>query len=170
MIRRVIPDTYLVDTHAWVEYFRGSQLGIRTADIIDIDITLIPRYTHTLSLTELVRAYHQNGNLPEDLRIIIERSSILWGISRSIALRAGHLRNLLVPITRRNRSSGIGTVDCLLLSIALDKGCKLITGDRDFEVICEPDQFGHFPPDFLFSEGRITVQLADYIYFLGGNA
>ena len=170
MIRRVFPDTYLVDTHAWVEYFRGSQLGEQMADIIDIEITMVPKYTHTLSLTELVRAYRNIGNFPVDLRIIIERSSILWGISRSIAIRAGRLRNLLIPNTRRNRSSGIGTVDCLLLSVALEKGCRLITGDRDFEVISQPNQFGLYPPDFLFSEGRTTVQLADYIYFLGGNA
>jgi len=148
----------------------GSIQGAEAATLIDLDSSLVQKYTHSLSIAELARVYHVNGDsFTEDLNFIRTRSKVLTNIKQGTALRAAQLRNQLVPLTRGGRSSGIGTVDCLLLAVALGMGARVISGDTDFEVISFPERYGRTRTQFEFTEGVQKVQLADYVYFLGGT-
>jgi predicted nucleic acid-binding protein len=175
MFAKLGQDAFLVDTFAWREYFVGGQKGAQAAEVIDLALDLVPKYTHTLCLAELVRVYHNSGgDFERDLPVILGRSHLVDHVSKEVAIRSGRLRNQLAKLTKvkkggKHKSPGICTVDCVLLAMAIEKGVRLISGGSDFEVISHPDRFMIKSSDLDYSEEGKTIQLPDYIYLLEGD-
>ncbi len=79
--RRVV-----VDSSAWIEYFRGTPQGAKTRDAIEGAECGTP----VVVLAELSDKYHRMGwpSRERDLEFVLSRSAILE-LTQDIALRAG---------------------------------------------------------------------------------
>jgi predicted nucleic acid-binding protein len=124
--------TYIIDTWAWVEYFRGSEIGSRAKSCIE-DATNI---TPTIVLAEMSHKFKQLGrtDLPEKLNFIKQRSTVL-PLDESTALLAGEIRADL-PV------QGMGLVDCILLAVSRLYSAKVVTGDPHFRGLAESEFIG----------------------------
>ncbi len=121
--------TYIIDTWAWVEYFRGSKIGTRAKPQIENSSNITP----TIVLAEMSQKFKQLGrdDLPEKLSFIRQRSTIL-PLDEPIALVAGEIR-ANVPV------QGMGLVDCILLAVSRLYNAKVVTGDPHFQGLVEAE-------------------------------
>jgi predicted nucleic acid-binding protein len=113
---------YVVDTYAWIDYFRGvSSEKLKT--IIDTGGNITP----TIVLAELKRKYVAEGlvNFTGDLDYIKRKSDIIE-LDENTAILAGEIRGAGPP------QIGMGLVDCILLAFARTRGSKVLTGDKHF--------------------------------------
>jgi predicted nucleic acid-binding protein len=124
--------SYIIDTWAWMEYFRGSDIGSRAKPQIENSNSITP----TIVLAEMSQKFKQLGrsDLPEKLGFIRQRSTIL-PLDESIALLAGEIR-ANVPV------QGMGLVDCILLATSRLYSAKVVTGDPHFRGLAEAEFIG----------------------------
>jgi predicted nucleic acid-binding protein len=66
---------YIIDTYAWIEYFRGTENGVKIKEKIDADGNITP----TIVLAELKKKYVGEGvcGFDEDLRFIKNKSIVI---------------------------------------------------------------------------------------------
>ena len=124
--------TYIVDSWAWIEYFRGSEIGGRAKSQIEAATSITP----TIVLAEMSRKFRQLGrtDLPEKLNFIKQRSTVL-PLDESTALLAGEIR-------ANSPVQGMGLVDCVLLAVARLYSAKVVTGDPHFRALPEAEFIG----------------------------
>ncbi len=118
----------VVDTSAWIAFFRESTRGQRVKEhLIGADLNI----THTLVLIELKKHYVKSGIPLEDFEKDVNRIRTLCRIDsvipEAIAVEIGRL--LADP-----RARGMSMVDCLLLVLARHQaGGKVLSCDGDFK-------------------------------------
>ncbi len=124
--------SYIIDTWAWMEYFRGSDIGRRAKPQIENSQNITP----TIVLAEMSQKFRQQArsDLAEKLSFIKQRSTIL-ALDESIALLAGEIR-ANVPV------QGMGLVDCILLAASRLYSAKVVTGDPHFRGLAEAEFIG----------------------------
>jgi predicted nucleic acid-binding protein len=116
---------YLFDSFAWIEYFLGSQKGLKVKKILESENIL----TSIISVAELSDKYYREGLINEwEVRyhFIINKSTIL-PISLEIAKNAG-LRKLEL----RKVAKSVGIADSLLYETAINHNLTIVTGDQHF--------------------------------------
>jgi predicted nucleic acid-binding protein len=115
----------VVDTYAWIEYFRGSDEGRRAAKIIDSESILL---TPSIVIAELSDKYRRSGLSEawekQRLPFIGVKSSIV-PIDQTIADLAGKLK-----LEKRKEFVDFGLGDALVLATAKEFSSQLLTGDR----------------------------------------
>lgn len=121
----------IIDTFAWIEYFRGSAAGHRIRKNVEAKGNLVP----TIVIAELSKKFTDLGrrDLEEKLAFIRSRS-ILLPLDEKTAVDAGRIRSNIGV-------DGIGMVDCILLAVARTYGVKVLTGDRHFKDLEDADYF-----------------------------
>ncbi len=121
-------DRLIVDSSAWIEYFKGGEKGLAVKKYIDGHELL----TSSLSISEIIASFLRN-NLPLDaaLAFLKVKSSII-SIDFSIAENAGKLYHDL-----RKKNGKISLSDTICLEIAKKHNAKIITFDNDFREIPE---------------------------------
>jgi len=118
---------YVVDSYAWIEYFRGSKVGEKAKEIIESGEAA----TATITIAELKEKYTREGWLYfEDDLLFITSSTILVNLTKEIAVKAGEIN-----MTMKARVKGWGIADSIILATAQTENAKVITGDRHFEGI-----------------------------------
>lgn len=119
----------VMDTSAWIEYFRKSSIGRCVAKYVDSEETLI---TSTLVIAEMKRRYEQQGrsDFDEHISFIRDVSSVEPSIGEPIAILAGEIR-------QREAVSGTSLIDCILVAMARIGNHKVITKDTQFKVFKE---------------------------------
>jgi len=125
--RRRIPIAYLVDTWAWIEYWKHPESAAR--EIIEGDSDL---FISAMTIAEVAQQYASSGEEMVDARIgdMLRRCTVL-PVDRNIAKAAGLLRHRVI--------SG-GIADAVILATARLGGCTVVTGDLHFRDL----------PDVLF--------------------
>jgi len=120
---------FVIDSYAWIEYYRGSQAGRRASSYIEANRAA----TSTLTIAELHEKYLKEkwSFFEEDLKYITTRTSIV-AVDRSIALLAGEIN-----YERKKIKKGWGMADSLVLATARNASAKVVTGDRHFEDLPE---------------------------------
>ncbi len=120
---------YVIDSYAWIEYYRGSPAGRKASKYIEADSAA----TSALTLAELREKYlKQRWNFfEEDLKYITTRTSIV-AIDRSITLLAGEIN-----YERKQIKKDWGMADSIVLATARNASAKVVTGDRHFEDLSE---------------------------------
>ena len=120
---------YIIDTYAWIEYFRGTETGDRIQSKIDIGGNITP----TIVLGELKKKYVEEDieGFDEDLRFIKSKSEIL-PLDEQTAINAGEIRSTI-------GISGIGIVDCILIALSRQLNVKVLTGDSHFQNLDEAE-------------------------------
>lgn len=120
---------YIIDTYAWIEYLRGTEIGDRIRSKIDVGENITP----TIVLGELKKKYVEENleGFTEDLKIIKTKSRIL-PLDEQTAINAGEIRATI-------NVSGIGIVDCILIALSRQLNFKVLTGDPHFQNLSEAE-------------------------------
>lgn len=123
---------FIVDTYAWIEYFRGTEVGGKIKSKIEVGRNITP----TVVIAELSKRFTDLGRSDLEEKIsFIKTKGIVLPLSESEAVTAGYIRST-------TKIKDMGIVDCILLSIARERRIKILTGDRHFKNVEEADYFG----------------------------
>lgn len=124
--------SYIVDTYAWIEYFRGTTKGRSIKDKIEAGNNITP----TIVLAELKKKFTEwrRPDFEERLQFIRENSQII-DLDAQTAILAGEIR-AQKPIPN------MGLVDCILLALSRIYSIKVLTGDEHFRTLSEAEFIG----------------------------
>lgn len=116
---------YVIDSYAWIEYFRGTESGRKARPYVEGDSSA----TSSLTLAELKEKYLRENwqSFESDLNFISTRTAIA-PVDRQIALLSGELN-----YKRKKAKSGWEMADSVILATARSASAKVVTGDRHFE-------------------------------------
>ena len=118
----------VIDSYAWIEYFRGSKAGEIAREYIEGRGALTP----SVVLAELSDKYCREGQeFGGDLFFIKSKSQII-PLDECIALLAGEIN-----ATMKKEVRGWGMADSIILSTARKNGAKVVTGDQHFKNMKE---------------------------------
>ncbi len=119
---------YIIDTYAWIEYFRGSKLGKKVKKILEkkkcatLESTLAEIITHAL-----------RENEPHDLMIReIKSLSIILPVMIGLWFLAAKTRHEM-----RKKKANFGLMDAIMLAKARELKAKVVTGDSHFKNLKE---------------------------------
>ena len=115
--------TVLVDSWAWIEYFKGSSFGIKAKEIIERGDKLL---LATINVSEI---YHfLLKNKPDDAEKLLSfaaSSSFVIVLDSSLAKRAAKIKY----------DKKIGLADAIVIATAEENNATILTGDDDFKNI-----------------------------------
>ena len=120
---------YVIDSYAWIEYFRGTKSGQQVGPYVEGDRAA----TLALTLAELKEKYLREGwrTYGEDSDFVSARTFAV-PLDRQIAELAGELNHL-----RKRAVNGWGMADAVVLATAMAASAKVVTGDRHFEGLTD---------------------------------
>jgi len=119
-------NNYLLDSSAWIEYFRGSDKGEKVKSLIEEESVAISIF----GIAEIAdKLEHEGKNLNEHLGFIKNAAAIL-PLTFSSAVLAGKLKNKY-RVTKQKFCLG----DAIHLATAQEEDCIFITADTDFSGI-----------------------------------
>ncbi len=123
-----LPDAYVIDSFAWIEYFLGTAAGHKALGFIESDKGITP----TIVIAELAAKYRRD-RLPiaADLNFIIAKTRIA-PLNTEIAERAGSLSS-----DRKQKVKRWGLADSIVLATAREYGAKVVTGDEHFRDLAD---------------------------------
>jgi predicted nucleic acid-binding protein len=119
------------DTYAWVEYFLGTDKGLKVRALLREE----GGYTPSIVLAEISRKYLREGVSPEIVGkrlLFIEAMTEIVDITVEIALKAGETYLELLQHSKRVKGRTPSLADAIVYSTALLLGEDLVTGDRLF--------------------------------------
>ena len=118
----------LIDTSAWIEYFRNTDSPANEATRQQIEA--IEPFVNCGPVTMEVTAGARNDDVFDVITSVLMR-----GVT--VAIRPHYFDNASA-LYRECRSSGItirSMIDCLVAVVALDNDLELLHHDRDFDAI-----------------------------------
>jgi len=118
---------FVVDSWGWIEYLRGSKAGQKVRDKVEHQEDLM---THIVTVAEIISKLKREGANPEGAWRAITVSSKIITVNGDDAKNAGLLH---ASIKRRNANFSLA--DAFVLHAAKKLGCKVLTGDPDYEGI-----------------------------------
>ncbi len=118
----------VMDTSAWVENLKGSNLGMAVEDYLKKEEIMTP----SIVLVELnCKSVKERWDFENILRYIKSKSLII-GMNEKVILEVGKIYHKI----RKDKSS-FGMIDTILLTIARDANAKVLTKDNDFRDLNE---------------------------------
>jgi predicted nucleic acid-binding protein len=114
----------VLDSYAWIEYFRGSNKGEKVKKYVENKNS----YTPVIVVAELSAKYHREkwDFWEDDLKFILAKSIIIE-LTLEIAVNAGKTRNEI-----RQKKKGFGLADAIILETSKEVNAPVITGDPHF--------------------------------------
>ena len=116
---------YVVDSYAWIEYFRGSEAGKKAKGFIEGGKAA----TATITVAELREKYTREGwpYFDNDLLFIVS-STVIVNLTKNIAVKAGEVNAVM-----KAKVKGWGMADSITLATAEVAKAKVVTGDKHFK-------------------------------------
>lgn len=117
---------YLIDTYAWIEYFRGSKQGL----ILKKLFTNIKNKFVTMEccLAEL-RGYCLKNNFDfNKMYDIVKKNSFVFPVLREHWINAAKIR-----FEMRKKLKNFGLIDSILMAKQEELKCKIVSGDYHFK-------------------------------------
>lgn len=114
--------TVLIDSWAWIEYFKGSEFGEKAQEHIESGQEII---ISAISVSEVQGFLLRHGDIydpNQTLQFMLDASFVI-SVDTSIALDAAAIKKELK----------MGLADALILATARQHSCSVVTGDDDFE-------------------------------------
>ena len=122
--------SYIIDTYAWIEYFKASEMGKAAKEFIESEHSVTP----TIVVSEISRKLRKDidlGNETREGRLrrleFIRSTSRIVDLDFEIALEAGEINEDL-----KTEAKGWGLADSIVLCTARSLKGKVITGDEHF--------------------------------------
>ena len=114
---------YVIDSYAWVEYFKGTKKGEIAKEFIETK----ENATASITIAELSEKYErENKSFEEDMQFILSRTKIV-PLNAEIALESGK-----VNCVNKKKIKNWGMADAIILATANKLGAKVVTGDEHF--------------------------------------
>jgi predicted nucleic acid-binding protein len=119
----------VVDSYAWVEYFRGSVRGAKVRDYIESRTVA----TSAITIAELQEKYLREKwrHFTEDLSFMMARTTLV-PVDRNISLAAGQIN-----YSRKKVQKDWGMADSIVLATARELSAGVLTGDPHFKDLPE---------------------------------
>ena len=121
---------YIIDTYAWIEYFKASEMGKAAKEFIESEQSVTP----TIVVSEISRKLRKDievGNETIEGRLrrleFIRATSRIVDLDFEIAVEAGGISEEL-----KVEAKGWGLADSIVLCIARSLKGKVVTGDEHF--------------------------------------
>ena len=123
---------YIIDSHAWLEYFMGTDGGEKVKAILDSEVN--EKLTPSICLAEIYAKIlrSEDPEKAELRRAFIKSRSALVVLGEELAVEAAKL-----DVVMKKRVPGWGLADSIVLSTARDRGGKVVTGDQHFRGLPE---------------------------------
>ena len=118
--------TYIIDAHAWIEYFIGSDKGSKVKKILESEedeiLTSIITVAEVVSITK-----RENRDAEQKFNDMMNLSKIHF-INPEFAKEAG-----ILHAETRKKIRDFGLADAFVLLTARKLGAKIVTGDPHFK-------------------------------------
>ena len=113
--------TVLVDSWAWIEYFKGSSAAQKAKEIIESSRQII---VSTINISEVYLFLLRNKpNEAEKLVKFVLDSSFVIPVETNLSLKAAKIKY----------SRKMGLADAIVLATAEENKAEILTGDDDFK-------------------------------------
>ena len=113
--------TVLVDSWAWIEYFKGTSHGEKAKEIIESGRQLL---LSTVNVSEIYLFLLRNrASEAEKLMKFVLDSSFVISLETSASLKAAKIKH----------SHKIGLADAIVIATAEENKAQILTGDDDFK-------------------------------------
>jgi predicted nucleic acid-binding protein len=116
----------LLDTYAWIEFFRGTDSGKNVREILRTEICC----TSIISIAEVVEwclKNNLNARIGEYVKGVT-RGSVVLDLDEQIAMAAGKIN-----YERKKKIKGWGMVDSFILATGASYNLNILTGDSHFK-------------------------------------
>jgi predicted nucleic acid-binding protein len=124
---------FVIDTYAWIEYFKASEMGEVAKQYIENERAVTP----TIVVAEISRKLLKDialGNETSEGRLrrleFIRATSRIVDLDFEIAVEAGEINEKL-----KEQAIGWGLADSIILCIAKSLNGKVVTGDEHFRKL-----------------------------------
>lgn len=117
---------YIIDTYAWIEYFKGSKQGLIVKRLLDNSNNKF--ITIECCISELMGFSLKNALDFDKLYSILRKNSIILPVMRDLWINAAKIRFDL-----RKTIKNFGLIDSILVAKQQELKCKIVTGDLHFE-------------------------------------
>jgi predicted nucleic acid-binding protein len=121
---------YIVDTFAWIEYFRSSKSGLKARPLIEGGEAATPTVVIAELWRKLLReseaGYETAEGAAEKLRFVQLKTEIV-DLDMATAKQAAEIN-----MEMRRKVKGWGLVDSIILATARLGEAKVVTGDNHF--------------------------------------
>jgi len=117
---------YILDTHAWIEYVKGSKLGEKVKKLFQKKNSKF--VTMECCLAELFGYSYREKRDFNELYRLINQNSYIFPVLREHWLSAGKIKAEM-----RKKRQGFGLIDAILLAKQRELKCKLVSGDPHFK-------------------------------------
>jgi predicted nucleic acid-binding protein len=124
---------FIIDTYAWIEYFKASEMGETAKEYIESERAITP----TIVVSEISRKLQKDiglGNETSEGRLrrleFIRATSRIVDLDFETAVEAGEISEEL-----KHQARGWGLADSIILCIARSLKGKVVTGDEHFRQL-----------------------------------
>lgn len=117
---------YIVDAWAWIEYFIGSNYGLKVNDILEDPTAEV--YTCAITIAEVVSKTAREKRNAEQAYDLLLSNSMIIKIDEENSKQAG-----LFHFKMRQTRKDFGISDAFVLAAANKLEAKIITGDPHFK-------------------------------------
>jgi predicted nucleic acid-binding protein len=124
---------YIIDSYAWIEYFRASQLGEIAKKYIESEDSATP----TIVVSEISRKLTKEIELGNETPMgkterleFIRASTQIIDLDFEVATEAGR-----IDVDMKKKQKGWGLADSIVLCLARSKKGKVVTGDLHFKEL-----------------------------------
>ena len=119
---------YIIDTHAWIEYFKGSKQGEILKELFENQNNRL--ITMECCIAEL-KGYCLKNNLSFDEAYRnIKRNSFILPVMTAHWINAAKIKFEL-----RKKITNFGLIDSLLIAKQQELKCKIVSGDHHFKSL-----------------------------------
>ena len=117
---------FVIDTFAWIEYFRGTDFGAKVKEIIEAEENEI--FISIITVAEVVSIL-KRGNMDVDngYKVIMNLAGI-YKINEEFTKEVG-----ILHAETRKEVKDFGLADAFVLLTARKLGAKIVTGDPHFK-------------------------------------
>jgi predicted nucleic acid-binding protein len=126
---------YVIDSYAWIEYFKASEMGEVAKQYIENGQAVTPMIVVAEISRKLLKDIALGNETPEGrLRRLdfIRATSRIVDLDFETAVEAGEINEKLKP-----QAIGWGLADSIILCIAKSLSGKVVTGDEHFRKLNE---------------------------------
>lgn len=121
---------YVIDAHAWIEYFVGSERGNEVKKILESSENEI--FSSIISIAEVVSITKRENRDAEQKYIDMINLSKIFFLNTELAKEAG-----ILHAETKKEIKDFGLADAFVLLTARKLGAKIVTGDPHFKEFKE---------------------------------
>jgi toxin FitB len=126
--------TVLIDSWAWIEYWKGGRLAVEAASYIDGDEESVVSAVNLAEVHLAIARSYDEATAGEKVATMEKRCHVV-PVDRDIAIEAAKIK----------KKEKLGLADSLILATARQVGGRVVTGDPDMKSL----------RDVVFLGGRV---------------